>query len=103
MFDEKWLTLRQASSLFEISTDLLREAAKSGELPSTRGERNRYEVRAEDVAAWKANRRESGTMSPERIKAWAREVAAAAPPVSPELALEVAMILTRGRGQGVAA
>ncbi|MGO1527003.1 MAG: hypothetical protein ACTHXE_13325 [Corynebacterium variabile] len=104
MSEQRKLTLAEAATLHEVSVDLLRAAVKSGDLPSTRGPRNRYEVTEDDVAGWMGNRR-SGVPTPERIKAWAREVAAAAPPVTPELACEVAMILTRGKGaaQGVAA
>ncbi|MGN0095937.1 MAG: hypothetical protein ACI38U_07735 [Corynebacterium sp.] len=99
MGNSKPLTVVSTENKISVAT--LRRAIQRGDLTATKGERGRYELTDEAVAEYLAEHRQPSVMAPEQLRAWAREVAAAAPPVTPELAREVTSILTSGRDKGM--
>lgn len=89
------VTLSEASAVHRVSVDTLRRLVRAGRLPAAKeGPRRAYMVDLDDVAHLLSAKRRAYT--PDQVRAWAREVAATAPPVSPTLAAEIVAILRGG-------
>ncbi|WP_221709862.1 helix-turn-helix domain-containing protein [Corynebacterium testudinoris] len=87
--------LSEASTIHRVSVDTLRRHVRTGRLPATKeGPRRAYMVDLDDVAHLLSDKRRAYT--PDQVRAWAKEVAATAPPVSPTLAAEIVSILRGG-------